>query len=60
MDLDHALRRVGVTFTHAFEVFILLLVSAGRRFCLRGGGGKRGEYSVHLGDVSLHRARLWL
>lgn len=27
------------------------------RSCLRGGGGKRGEYSVHLGDVSLHRAQ---
>lgn len=33
------------------------LVSGEPRVCLRGGGGERGECSVHAGDVSLHRAR---
>lgn len=26
-------------------------------WCLRGGGEERGEYSVHLGDVSLQGAQ---
>lgn len=33
------------------------LVSGEPRLCLRGGGGKRGARSVHLGDVSAHRAQ---
>lgn len=34
-----------------------LLVFGEPRVCLRGGGGERGECSVHVGDVSVRTAR---